>query len=154
MAFEFSRKPQHKPAQPASAVQEKSSAEVTAERRRAFQQAAEVAQRRRERIAAARAGRLSRQDLDASERILLDSFERKEEAEQRPRFFEKLARRMAGTGLGVLISSIVTAMTAQPNSCAGVTNPALWRLAGVLGGLGAVVVAVAAAVWLYRNFFL
>lgn len=151
MAFQFVKKPQQQPAQ---TTQEKSPAEIKAERLRIAREAAEIARRRRERIAAVQAGRLSRQALDASERILLDSFERKEETEQRPSFFEKLASRVAGTGLGVLIGSIITATAAQPNSCNGVTNPFLWRLAGVLGGLGAVVLAIAAAVWLFRQLFL
>jgi hypothetical protein len=151
MTFQFSKKSPQQVTQPA---QEKSAAEEKVERRRVFQQAAELARRRRERIAAVQAGRLSRQELDESERILLESFERKEETEQRPGFFEKLASRVAGTGLGVLIGSIITATAAQPNSCNGVTNPFLWRLAGVLGGLGAVVLAIAAAVWLFRQLFL
>jgi hypothetical protein len=151
MAFQFIKKPQQPPAQQ---VQEKSPAEIKAERLRIAREAAEIARRRRERIAMVKAGRLSRQELDESERILLESFERKEETEQRPGFFEKLASRVAGTGLGVLIGSIITATAAQPNSCNGVTNPFLWRLAGVLGGLGAVVLAIAAAVWLFRQLFL
>mgnify|MGYP003507404128 CR=1 FL=1 len=151
MAFQFVKKPQQQPAQ---TTQEKSPAEIKAERLRIAREAAEIARRRRERIAAVQAGRLSRQELDASERILLESYERKEETEQRPGFFEKLASRVAGTGLGVLIGSIITATAAQPNSCNGVTNPFLWRLAGVLGGLGAVVLAIAAAVWLFRQLFL
>jgi hypothetical protein len=151
MAFQFVKKPQQQPAQ---TTQEKSPAEIKAERLRIAREAAEIARRRRERIAAVQAGRLSRQELDASERILLESYERKEETEQRPGFFEKLASRVAGTGLGVLIGSIITATAAQPNSCNGVTNPFLWRLAGVLGGLGAVVLVIAAAVWLFRQLFL
>lgn len=151
MAFQFVKKPQQQPAQ---TTQEKSPAEIKAERLRIAREAAEIARRRRERIAMVKAGRLARQELDESERILLDSFERKEETEQRPGFFEKLASRVAGTGLGVLIGSIITAAVAQPNSCNGVTNPFLWRLAGVLGGLGAVALAIAAAVWLFRQLFL
>lgn len=151
MAFQFSKKSPQQAAQPA---QEKSAAEVKAERRRAFQQAAELARRRRERIAAVQAGRLSREALDASERILLDSFERKEETEQRPGFFERLARRIAGSGLSVLIGSIITATASLPSSCGGATNPFLLRVAGVLGGLGLVALAAAAAVWLFRQLFL
>lgn len=60
------------------------------------------------------------------------------------------SRGIAGTGLGALIGSTITAAAAQPNSCNGITNPFLWRLAGVLGGLGALALAVAAAVWVYR----
>lgn len=151
MTFQFSKKSPQQVAQPA---QEKSAAKVKAERKRAFQQAAELAQRRRERIAAVQAGRLSRETLDASERILLESYERKEETEQRPGFFEKLASRVAGTGLGVLIGSIITATASLPSSCGGTTNPFLLRVAGVLGGLGLVALAVAAAVWLFRQLFL
>lgn len=151
MAFQFAKKAQQRTAQP---MQEKSPAEVKAERLRIAREAADIARRRRGRIAMVKAGRLSRQDLDESERILLESCERKEAAEQRPGFFEKLARGIAGTGLGVLIGSIITATAAQPNSCNGVTNPLLWRLAGVLGGLGAVALAAAAAVWVYRHFLL
>lgn len=151
MAFQFGKKPQLKSAQSA---QVKSQAEIKAERLRIAREAAEVARRRRERIAMVRAGRMSPQELDESERILLDSFERKEETEQRPGFFEKLARGVAGTGLGGLIGSIITATAAQPNSCNGVANPLLWRLAGVLGVLGAVALAIAAAVWMFRQFFL
>lgn len=151
MAFQFSKKPQ---LQSAQSAQVKSPAEIKAERLRIAREAAEVARRRRERIAMVKAGRMSRQELDESERILLDSYERKEEAEQRPGFFEKLAKGIAGTGLGVLIGSIITATAAQPNSCNGVTNLLLWRLAGVLGLLGVVALAIAAAVWVYRYLIL
>lgn len=151
MVFQFSKKPLQQAAPPA---QEKPLAEVRAERRRAFQQAAELAQRRRERIAAVQAGRLMRQELDASELILLESYERKEETEQRPGFFERLSRRIAGSALGTLIASIITAAASAPTSCGGSYNPFLLRVAGVLGGLGLVVLAVAAAVWAYRHIFL
>jgi hypothetical protein len=151
MAFQFAKKPQPQPAQPA---QEQSPAEIKAERLRIAREAAEIARRRRERIAKVQAGRLSRQELDESERILLESYERKEETEQRPGFFEKLARRIAGSGLGVLIGSIITATASLPSSCGGATNPFLLRVAGVLGGLGLVALAVAAAVWLFRQLFL
>ena len=67
---------------------------------------------RRGRIAMVQAGRLSRQELDESERILLESYERKEEAEQRPGFFERLSRRIAGSALGTLVASIITAASA------------------------------------------
>lgn len=151
MAFRFDKKPQQRAAQPA---QEKSAAELKAERLRAFREAVELARRRRERIALVQAGRLPRQELDASERILLDSYERKEEAEQRPGFFERLSRRIAGSALGTLIASIITATASAPSSCGGSYNPFLLRVAGVLGGLGLVVLAVAAAVWLFRHLFL
>ena len=91
MAFEFVKKPQQQPAQP---VQEKAPAGIKAERLRIAREAAEIARRRRGRIAMVQAGRLSRQELDESERILLESYERKEEAEQRPGFFERLSRRI------------------------------------------------------------
>lgn len=151
MTFQFSKKSPQQAAQPA---QEKSAAEEKAERRRAFQQAAELARRRRERIASVQAGRLPREALDASERILLESYERKEEAEQRPGFFERLSRRIAGSALGTLVASIITAAASAPSSCGGSYNPFLLRVAGVLGGLGLVVLAVAAAVWLFRHLFL
>ena len=151
MAFQYEKQA---PRQGARTAEEQSAAEVKAERRRAFQQAAELAQRRRERVAAVQAGRLSRQELDASELILLESYERKEEAEQRPGFFERLSRRIAGSALGTLVASIITASASAPTSCGGAYNPFLIRVAAVLGGLGLVVLAVAAAVWLFRHLFL
>lgn len=151
MAFQFVKKPQQQPAQP---VQEKSPAEIKAERQRIAREAAEIARRRRGRIAMVKAGRLSRQELDESERILLESYERKEEAEQRPGFFERLSRRIAGSALGTLVASVITAASAAPTSCGGAYNPFLIRVAAVLGGLGLVVLAVAAAVWLFRHLFL
>lgn len=151
MAFEFVKKPQQQPAQP---VQEKSPAGIKAERLRIAREAAEIARRRRGRIAMVQAGRLSRQELDESERILLESYERKEEAEQRPGFFERLSRRIAGSALGTLVSSVITAASAAPTSCGGAYNPFLIRVAAVLGGLGLVVLAAAAAVWLFRHLFL
>ncbi|MBI4987348.1 MAG: hypothetical protein HZC23_00885 [Rhodocyclales bacterium] len=151
MTFQFGKKPQQQTAQPA---QEKSAAEVKAERRRVFQEAAELARRRRERIAAVQAGRLPREALDAGERILLASYERREETEQRPGFFERLSRRIAGSGLGTLIASIITASASAPSSCGGAYNPFLLRVAAVLGSLGLVVLAVAVAVWAYRHLFL
>ena len=151
MAFQYEKQA---PRQGARTTEEQSAAEVKAERRRAFQQAAELAQRRRERVAAVQAGRLSRQELDASELILLESYERKEEAEQRPGFFERLSRRIAGSALGTLVASIITASASAPTSCGGAYNPFLIRVAAVLGGLGLVVLAVAAAVWLFRHLFL
>ena len=151
MAFQYEKQA---PRQGVRTTEEQSAAEVKAERRRAFQQAAELAQRRRERVAAVQAGRLSRQELDASELILLESYERKEEAEQRPGFFERLSRRIAGSALGTLVASIITASASAPTSCGGAYNPLLIRVAAVLGGLGLVVLAVAAAVWLFRHLFL
>lgn len=151
MAFRFDQKPQRQAAPPA---QEKSAAETKAERLRVAREAAELAQRRRERIAAVLAGRLMRQELDASELILLESYERKELAEQRPGFFERLSRRIAGSALGTLIASVITATASAPTSCGGAYNPFLIRVAAVLGGLGLVVLAVAAAVWLFRHLFL
>lgn len=151
MAFQYEKQA---PRQGVRTTEEQSAAEVKAERRRAFQQAAELAQRRRERVAAVQAGRLSRQELDASELILLESCERKEEAEQRPGFFERLSRRIAGSALGTLVASIITASASAPTSCGGAYNPFLIRVAAVLGGLGLVVLAVAAAVWLFRHLFL
>lgn len=151
MAFQYEKQA---PRQGVRTTEEQSAAEVKAERRRAFQQAAELAQRRRERVAAVQAGRLSRQELDASELILLESYERKEEAEQRPGFFERLSRRIAGSALGTLVASIITASASAPTSCGGAYNPFLIRVAAVLGGLGLVVLAVAAAVWLFRHLFL
>ena len=154
MAFEFSKKPQLQSAQTAQTVQEKSHAEIKAERLRIAREAAEIARRRRGRIAMVKAGRLSRQELDESERILLESYERKEEAEQSPGFFERLSRRIAGSALGTLVASIITAASAAPTSCGGAYNPFLIRVAAVLGGLGLVVLAAAAAVWLFRHLFL
>ena len=151
MAFQYEKQA---PRQGVRTTEEQSAAEVKAERRRAFQQAAELAQRRRERVAAVQAGRLSRQELDASELILLESYERKEEAEQRPGFFERLSRRIAGSALGTLVASIITASASAPTSCGGAYNPFLIRVAAVLGGLGLVVLAAAAAVWLFRHLFL
>ena len=151
MAFQFAKKPQQQPAQ---TPQEKSPAEIKAERLRIAREAAEIARRRRSRIAMVQAGRLSRQELDESERILLESYERKEEAEQRPGFFERLSRRIAGSALGTLVASIITAASAAPTSCGGAYNPFLIRVAAVLGGLGLVVLAAAAAVWLFRHLFL
>ena len=151
MAFQYEKQA---PRQGARTAEEQSAAEVKVERRRAFQQAAELAQRRRERVASAQAGRLPRQELDESELILLESYERKEEAEQRPGFFERLSRRIAGSALGTLVASIITAASAAPTSCGGAYNPLLIRVAAVLGGLGLVVLAVAAAVWLFRHLFL
>ena len=151
MAFQFAKKPQQQPAQ---RPQEKSPAEIKAERLRIAREAAEIARRRRGRIAMVQAGRLSRQELDESERILLESYERKEEAEQRPGFFERLSRRIAGSALGTLVASIITAASAAPTSCGGAYNPFLIRVAAVLGGLGLVVLAAAAAVWLFRHLFL
>ena len=154
MAFEFSKKPQLQSAQTAQTVQEKSHAEIKAERLRIARDAAEIARRRRERIAMVNAGQLSRQELDESERILLESYERKVEDEQRPGFFERLSRRIASSALGTLVASIITASASAPSSCGGSYNPFLLRVAGVLGGLGLVVLAVAAAVWVYRHLFL
>lgn len=153
MPFEFERKsaPRTTASPP---VQEKTPAELKAERLRVAREAAELAQRRRERIAAVLAGRLMRQELDASELILLESYERKELAEQRPGFFERLSRRIAGSALGTLIASVITATASAPTSCGGAYNPFLIRVAAVLGGLGLVVLAVAAAVWLFRHLFL
>lgn len=147
MAFRFEQKA---PPQPARGQ----TADVKAERLRIARQSAELAQRRRERIAAVRAGRLSRQELDASERLLLASYEKATETEQRPGFFERLSRRIAGSALGTLIASIITATASAPTTCGGSYNPFLLRVAGVLGGLGLVVLAVAAAVWVYRHLFL
>ena len=64
------------------------------------------------------------------------------------------ARRIAGSALGTLVASIITAASAAPTSCGGAYNPFLIRVAAVLGGLGLVVLAVAAAVWLFRHLFL
>ncbi len=157
MAFQFRQKT---PQQTTSAgkaalpVQDKTPAEVKAERLRVFWKSNELARKRRERVAAVQAGRLSRQELDASERILLDSYERKEEAGQRPGFFERLSRRIAGSGLGTLIASLITASASAPSSCGGAYNPFLLRVAAVLGGLGLVVLAIAVVVWAYRQIFL
>lgn len=153
MSFEFDRKTA--PGKTVSPpVQAKTPAELKAERLRVAREAAEIARQRRARIAMVQAGRLSPHELDESERILLESYERKEEMEQRPGFFEKLARRIAGSALGTLVASIITAASAAPTTCGGVNNPFLIRLAAVLGGLGLVALVVAAAVWLFRQFFL
>ncbi len=153
MAFEFERKPAPRTTV-SPPVQEKTPAELKAERLRIAREAAEASRKRRERIAMVQAGRLSPLELDESERILLESFERKEEVEQRPGFFEKLAKRIAGSALGTLVASIITAASAAPTTCGGAYNPLLVRVAGVLGVLGLVVLAVAAAVWAYRHLFL
>lgn len=153
MTFEF----EHKPASGKTVsppAQEKTPAELKAERLRVAREAAELARHRRERIAMVKAGRLSPQELDESERILLESYERREETEQRPGFFERLSRRIAGSALGTLVASIITAASAAPTTCGGAPNPFLMRVAAVLGGLGIVVLAVAAAVWVYRHLFL
>jgi hypothetical protein len=151
MAFQYEKQALQ---QEARTAEEQSAAEVKAERRRVARESAEIAQRRRERVASVQAGRLPRQELDASELILLESYERKEEAEQRPGFFERLSRRVAGSALGTLVASVITAASAAPTSCGGAYNPFLIRVAAVLGGLGLVVLAVAAAVWLFRHLFL
>jgi len=152
MAFEFESRQRQNPVTPAQPAQ--SAAEAKAERLRVAREAAELAQRRRERVAAVQAGTLPREALDASERILLESYERKGEVEQRMGFFERLSRRIAGTGLGALVASIVTAAASAPTTCGASHNPFLVRLAVMLGGLGAVVLAVAAAVWVFRQLFL
>ena len=103
MSFEFDRKTA--PGKTVSPpVQAKTPAELKAERLRVAREAAEIARQRRARIAMVQAGRLSPHELDESERILLESYERKEEMEQRPGFFEKLARRIAGSALGTLVA--------------------------------------------------
>ena len=151
MTFQYEKQA---PRQGVRTAEEQSAAEVKAERRRVARESAEIAQRRRERVASVQAGRLPRQELDASELILLESYERKEEAEQRPGFFERLSRRVAGSALGTLVASVITAASAAPTSCGGAYNPFLIRVAAVLGGLGLVVLAAAAAVWLFRHLFL
>lgn len=127
-------------------------ADVMAERRRVWNKAEEIARRRRERVAAVRSGKLAQAELDASELIILEHYERIEESRQHESFISNLARRFAGTGLGVIAGSIVTAASSVVDKCT--TNPFLFRLAGVLGGLGLVVLAVAVALWIYRQLFL
>lgn len=154
MTFEFEEKPPQQEA--AGAGKEQASrqpaAEVAAERRRVFDQAAAIARLRRQRIAAVQGGRLPRESLDASERILLEAQERRAAVEERPRFIDRLAKRFAGSGLGVLISSIVTTVSSFTNNCT--TNPFLYRLGGVLFGLSLVVLAIALALWIYEQFLL
>ena len=70
MTFQYEKQA---PRQGVRTAEEQSAAEVKAERRRVARESAEIAQRRRERVASVQAGRLPRQELDASELILLES---------------------------------------------------------------------------------
>lgn len=158
MTFEFEGKSKGQSSADGQASQaeqpalKEADADMMAERRRVWNKAEEIARRRRERVAAVRSGKLSQSELDASELIILEHYERIGKKQQHESFISNLAKRFAGTGLGVLVGSVVTAASSVVDKCT--TNPFLFRLAGVLGGLGLVVLAAAAALWIYRQLFL